>query len=307
MRRPEVKSYAPAFEIGKPITNYAVAKILKSSNPSFKPGDIVTGMLPTEEYSVVSGEIANSMVRKLDNPYDLDPKLYIGALGMPGLTAYSGFYGIGQPKKGETIFISAASGAVGQIVGQLAKHEGLTVIGSVGSDEKLDFIKKELNFDDGFNYKKERATDALKRLSPNGIDIYFENVGGEQLDAALGAMNNFGRIIACGMVSQYNASNIDEVYGVKNVVNIVSKRIKMQGFIVGDPEFGPKYAAEHQKNVSKWISEGTFKVQQSVTVGIDNAIQGLIGMLKGENFGKAVLQIEELKVSLLEHYDDRTY
>lgn len=134
------------------------------------------------------------MVRKLDNPYNLDPKLFVGALGMPGLTAYSSFYAIGEPKKGETIFISAASGAVGQIVGQLAKHEGLKVIGSVGSDDKLDFIRKELNFDEGFNYKQEKPSDALKRLAPKGIDIYFENVGGEQLDAAIAAMNNYGRI-----------------------------------------------------------------------------------------------------------------
>ncbi|KAL9639254.1 MAG: hypothetical protein Q9164_001038 [Protoblastenia rupestris] len=305
MRRPEIKSYTPAFELGKPITNSAVSKVLKSANSKFKPGDIVTGTLPTEEYSIVSGEVANSMVRRLDNPYNLDPKLYLGALGMPGLTAYSSFYAIGEPKKGETIFISSASGAVGQIVGQLAKHEGLTVIGSVGSDDKLEFIKQELNFHDGFNYKKEEAVVALKRLAPNGIDIYFENVGGEQLDAALGAMNNFGRIIACGMISQYNVANTDEAYGIKNITNIVSKRIKMQGFIVFDSDFGPKYAAEHQKNLSKWISEETFKAKQSVTVGIDNAIKGLLGMLKGENFGKAVLQIEELKVISMIEYCER--
>ena len=194
MRAPEATSYSPPFALGKPITNSAVSKVLKSNNSKFKEGDIVTGTLPTEEYSSISGEVATNMVRKLDNPYNLDAKLFVGALGMPGLTAYSSFYAIGEPKKGETIFISAASGAVGQIVGQLAKHEGLKVIGSVGSHDKLDFIKKELNFDDGFNYKKEKPSDALRRLAPKGIDIYFENVGGEQLDAAIAAMNNYGRI-----------------------------------------------------------------------------------------------------------------
>lgn len=194
MRAPDLKSYAPPFELGKPITNSGVSKVLRSKNSKFTEGDVITGMIPTEEYSVIPGEIANSMVRKLDNPYNLDPKLFVGALGMPGLTAYSSFYAIGEPKKGETIFISAASGAVGQIVGQLAKHEGLTVIGSVGSDEKLEFIKKDLNFDDGFNYKKEKPNEALQRIAPKGIDIYYENVGGEQLDAALVALNNFGRI-----------------------------------------------------------------------------------------------------------------
>lgn len=194
MRAPTSKSYSPPFDLGKPITNSTVAKVLKSDNQKFKEGDLVTGMLGTEQYSVVPEEMVKNTVKKLDNPYKLDPKLFIGALGMPGLTAYSSFYDIGKPKKGETIFISAASGAVGQIVGQLAKHEGLTVIGSVGSDEKLDFIKKDLNFDEGFNYKKISPSEALQKLAPKGIDIYYENVGGEHLDAAIEAMNNHGRI-----------------------------------------------------------------------------------------------------------------
>ena len=194
MRDPKIKSYSPPFELGKPITNRGVAKVVKSNNDKFKEGDLVVGMIGTEEYSIVPGQVANTLIEKLENPYKLDPKYYLGALGMPGLTAYSSFYKIGEPKKGETIFISAASGAVGQLVGQLAKHENMTVIGSVGSDEKLDFILKDLKFDGGFNYKKEKPSDALKRLAPNGIDIYYENVGGEQLDSALVAMNDYGRI-----------------------------------------------------------------------------------------------------------------
>ena len=193
MRSSEQKSYSAPYALGKPIENSAVSKVLKSNNSKFKEGDIVIGPMPTEEYSIVSGETAEK-VKKLDNPHNLDPKLFVGALGMPGLTAYSSFYAIGEPKKDETIFISAASGAVGQIVGQLAKHEGLKVIGSVGSDEKLAFIEKELGFDGGFNYKKEDPVKALERLAPKGIDIYYENVGGEQLDAAIGALNTFGRI-----------------------------------------------------------------------------------------------------------------
>lgn len=194
MRAPEIQSYTPPFTLGQPITNAAVAKVIKSNNENFKPGDLITGMLGTEEYSSVSAEITKSRVKHLDNPLKLDPKLFLGALGMPGLTAYSSFYAIGEPKKGETILVSAASGAVGQIVGQLAKHEGLTVIGSVGSDEKRDFITKELGFDGGWNYKTESTEDALKRLAPKGVDIYYDNVGGEQLDGAIRGMNNFGRI-----------------------------------------------------------------------------------------------------------------
>lgn len=295
MRSPEIKSYSAPFELGKPITNRTVSKVLKSSTPKFSPGDVIVSqdVTPMEEYSVLNASFVEK-ARKLDNPYNLDPKVFIGALGMPGLTAYSSFYEIGQPKKGETIFISAASGAVGQIVGQLAKHEGLKVYGSVGDDMKLDFIIKELGFDGGFNYKKEKPADALKKIAPQGLDIYYENVGGEQLEAALNHMNQFGRIIACGMVSQYNLRP-EEQYPIRNLMQIVGKRIKMQGFIVGDANMGPKYYAEHQKNLQKWIADGSFKVQQSVTVGIDNAIDGFLGMLKGENFGKAVLQIADLE------------
>lgn len=174
MRAPEVKSYSPPFTLGEPIGNNTVAKILKSDTPKFQAGDLVVGPMPTEEYSTLPAGFYIDSLSKIDNPYKLDPMDFIGALGMPGLTAYSSFYEIGQPKKGETIFISAASGAVGQLVGQLAKHEGLKVIGSVGSDEKLEYITKDLKFDGGFNYKKEKPLDALRRLAPDGVDIYYE-------------------------------------------------------------------------------------------------------------------------------------
>lgn len=270
-----------------------MATVIKSDNPKFHPGDVVkAGMLSTTEYASLGREECEG-VNVLDNPYNLDPKLFVGALGMPGLTAYSSFYEIGAPKKGETIFISAASGAVGQLVGQLAKHEGLTVIGSVGDDKKLDFITKQLNFDSGFNYKKESAGDALKRLAPKGIDIYYENVGGEQLEAAINALNPFGRIVACGMISQYN-NTPDQAYGVKNLMMVVGKRLKMQGFIVSDENMGPKYHVEHQKNVQKWIHEKTFHAEMSVTKGIDNAGEGLLGLFEGKNFGKAVLEVAKL-------------
>ncbi|KAF2798958.1 NADP-dependent leukotriene B4 12-hydroxydehydrogenase [Melanomma pulvis-pyrius CBS 109.77] len=295
MRSPDTKSYSPPFELGKPIANAAIFKVIKSGTPRFAPGDILVNLapIPTAEFAVVGKEVTER-ARKLENPYNLDVKYFLGALGMPGLTAWSSFYEIGVPKKGETIFISAASGAVGQLVGQLAKHEGLTVIGSVGDDKKLDFIVNDLKFDDGFNYKKEKPADALARLAPKGIDIYYENVGGEQLEAAIGAMNNFGRIIACGMISQYNTKP-EEQYPIRNLMQVVSKRINMRGFIVSDENMGAKYAKDHQEKLQKWISEGAFKAKQSVTVGIDNSIDGFLGMLKGQNFGKAILQIADLE------------
>jgi NADPH-dependent curcumin reductase CurA len=295
MRPAEVKSYAPPYELGKPISNGAVCKVLKSGTSKFKEGDIifVNVACPTEEYSLLPAGIVERAVSKIENKYGIDLKTFVGALGMPGLTAYSSFYEIGQPKKGDIIFISAASGAVGQLVGQLAKREGLKVIGSVGDDKKLEFLVNELGFDGGFNYKKEKPADALKRLVPDGITIYYENVGGEHLEAALDALQNHGRIVACGMVSQYNLPD-PEKYPLRNIMQVVAKRITMRGFIVGDPDIGPKYAKEHQENVQKWIADGSIKAEMSITKGIDYAAEGLIGMLEGKNFGKAVLVIKEM-------------
>lgn len=233
MRAPGTKSYSSVFNYDEPLSSGSIVRVIKSDCEKFQPGDILAGMLNMEEYSAVSKQACQSMIRKIENPYKLDPVHWLGAMGMPGLTAYSSFYDIGKPAKGETIFISAASGAVGQIVGQLAKHEGLRVIGSVGSDDKLDFILKELSFDGGFNYKTEKPADALERLAPEGLDIYYENVGGEQLEASLAAMKDFGRIIACGMISGYNKPD-PEKYGVKTLGNIVTKRLTMRGFIVSD-------------------------------------------------------------------------
>ena len=207
MRPAHVKSYSPAFELGGPITNDSVARVVKSDAEGFKEGDLIVAHLPTAEWAVLTAEQVKSQVkRKIDvekMPKELSSNLglFLGPLGMPGLTAWSSLYEIGQPKKGETIFISSAAGAVGQVVGQVAKKEGLRVIGSVGSDEKAKFVLEELGFDGVFNYKTEKAKDALKRLAPEGLDIYYDNVGGEQLEAALNAMKPFGRIVACGMVS----------------------------------------------------------------------------------------------------------
>lgn len=286
MRPAETKSYAPAFELNKPIDSASIAKVLRSNNASYKEGDIVIGHVPIQEVIALDGQQI-VRIRKLENPLGIeDLRVFLGPLGMPGLTAYSSLYEIGKPKKGETIFVSAASGAVGQLVGQLAKHEGLRVIGSVGSDDKLEYITKVLGFDGGFNYKNEKPADALARLAPEGLDIYYENVGGEHLEAALDAMKNFGRVVVCGLISQYNSAP----YPIKNIHNVLVKRITMRGFIVGDPGMGDVYTKEHQERVQKWIKEGSFKVLIHETVGMDNAAEGLVGIFHGKNMGKAVLK-----------------
>ncbi|KAE8373609.1 hypothetical protein BDV26DRAFT_62163 [Aspergillus bertholletiae] len=285
MRPADATSYIPAFELGKPMDSFGIAKVIRSNNAAYKEGDIVIGQIPIQEVISLDADSV-AKVRLLENPLGIDLNIFLGALGMPGLTAFSSLYKIGKPKQGETIFISAASGAVGQVVGQLAKNEGLKVIGSVGSDEKLDFILNELGFDGGFNYKNETPASALARLAPQGLDIYYENVGGEHLEAAIDALNQFGRIVACGMISQYNSAP----YPITNIGKVVTKSLEMRGFIVTNPGFGDAYMEEHQQKVQKWISEGTFKALTHETVGIENAAEGLVGIFYGRNKGKAVLK-----------------
>ena len=284
MRPASAESYVPAFALNEPIEAFGIGKVLRSDNASYKEGELVTGIIPVQEYIAVDdGSVAK--LQRLQNPLDLPLSVFLGALGMPGLTAYSSLYKIGKPRKGETIFISAASGAVGQVVGQLAKVEGLRVIGSVGSDEKLEYILK-IGFDGGFNYKKESPGEALARLAPGGVDIYYDNVGGEHLEAALEKMNVFGRVVLCGLISQYNSAP----YPIRNLHNVLVKRLEMRGFIVADPGFGDVYMEEFQKRVQPWIKDGTFKVLTDETVGIDNAAEGFVGLFHGKNMGKAVLK-----------------
>ncbi|KAL7789929.1 putative alcohol dehydrogenase [Trichoderma ceciliae] len=296
MRAPGAESYSPPYTLGKPVTAYSLVQVLRSAHDQYVKGDILYGLFNVEEYTVIPKDvISREVVRKLSISPSVPLSNYLGILGSTGLAAYSSFYEIGEPKKGETIFISSAAGAVGQIVGQIAKKEGLTVIGSVGDDVKLDLIK-ELGYDGGFNYKKESTAEALKRLAPQGIDIYYDNVGGEQLEATLTAMNAFGRIIACGMISQYNKPP-DEWYGVKSVVLVVAKRLKMQGFITSDPNMGPKYLSERDRVLSKWLADGSIQSREDITEGIDNAATAFLAMLRGDNLGKAILKVADPEAS----------
>ncbi|CZT46063.1 related to reductase RED1 [Rhynchosporium secalis] len=300
--RPAGSGYMSGFQLNEPLDNNAISTIVTSDNPRFKKGDVVIGYAKFSEYQTLDKSRSDKEepvggLSHLDNPLGLDEKIFLGGLGMSGLTAYSSFYEIGKPKKGEVIFISAASGAVGQIVGQLAKREGLLVIGSVGSEKKLDFIKGKLGFDEGFNYKSEDAEGALrrilKRLGKEGIDIYYDNVGGEQLDAAIATASTWARIVSCGSVSQ-SSKKPEDIHGIKNMPMVTGKRLNIRGFIVFDPDFGPKYREEHQKNVQKWIKDREITIQMEVTDGIDKSAEGLVGMLKGDNFGKAVLKVADL-------------
>lgn len=288
MRAPEKKSYSPPFVLNEPMQNHIIGKVYKSNNPAFSEGDLVFGFGDWAEYTHFGAQQAKGLT-KIDNSAGIPLSNFIGAVGMPGMTAYSSIYEIGKPKKGETIFISAASGAVGQIVGQIAKREGLTVVGSAGTDAKVAYLK-ELGFDRAYNYKTEAPAEALSKYCPDGIDIYYENVGGETLDAVLNHCNTFARIVACGMISQYNTST---PYGVTSLMKVVAQRITMRGFIVGDPDFWPKYAKSFYSDVPKWLASGEIKYREDIADGLEEAPAKFVGMLKGENFGKTIIKIRD--------------
>lgn len=282
MSRPLVKSYTDAFTPGSVITGYGVAKVVDSGHPDFQPGDLVWGLTGWEEYSLIPVPKGLTKIKYTDVPLSY----YTGILGMPGHTAYVGFHELCSPKKGETVYVSAASGAVGQLVGQFAKLMGCYVVGSAGSKEKVDLLKNKFGFDDAFNYKEEQdLTAALKRCFPDGIDIYFENVGGKMLDAVLLNMRNHGRIAVCGLISQYNRTQPEGVY---NLFCIVTKRIKMQGFL--EPDHKDSYP-EFLELAIQYIREGKLVYVEDVAEGIEQAPSALVGLFEGRNVGKQVVLV----------------
>ncbi|KAJ4964391.1 hypothetical protein NE237_024330 [Protea cynaroides] len=275
-------NYIPSFIPGSPIRGRGMAKVLDSDHPNFKEGELVWGMTCWEEYSLIT--MPDGLIKIKDT--DVPLSYYIGLLGMPGLTAYVGFYELCSPKKGEIVFISAASGAVGQLVGQFAKIMGCYVVGSAGSKEKVDLLKNKFGFDAAFNYKEEHDLDAaLKRYFPEGIDIYFENVGGKMLDAVLLNMRNLGRISVCGMISQYNLQKSE---GVHNLFCLITKQVRMEGFLVGNYfHLLPKY----YDFVMPLIKEGKITYVEDTIEGLDNAPGALIGLFTGSNVGKQVVVV----------------
>jgi hypothetical protein len=279
-RMNEGRSYAAKAEIGAVMTGEAVGEIVESKNAKFAAGDTVVGHVGWQQYAVSDG----SNLRKVDP--SLKPlSAYLGVVGMPGVTAWIGLLDIGQPKPGDTVVVSAASGAVGSVVGQLAKLARCRVIGVAGGKEKCDYVVKELGFDACIDHRGDDLKRALADAAPNGIDVYFENVGGPLLDLVLARCNPFARIALCGMVSQYNATDL---YGVKNMIVAVGMRLKLQGFIVSDHM---NRWPEALQRLGQYVREGKIKYRETVTEGIENAPRAFIGLLKGENFGKQVVKV----------------
>ncbi|WP_119328462.1 NADP-dependent oxidoreductase [Cysteiniphilum halobium] len=275
------KSYIPPFKLNEALEGSAVGTVQASKHKDFMPGDIVISMKGWREQFIAKDR---ELVKLPDTS---SPEHYLGLLGMPGLTAYSGLLKIGQPKWGETVFVSAASGAVGSLVCQIAKIKGCKVIASAGSDEKVKWLKEEIKVDAAFNYKKYNDLNvALKEVTPNGIDIYFDNVGGDHLEAAINQMNTHGRIVVCGMISQYNLDK--PVPGPDNLIQIISKRLLMQGFIVSDYD---KVKPEFYKDMQQWINNGDIKYETHIYYGIENASKAFINLFRGENLGKMLVKL----------------
>ncbi|KAL5206441.1 hypothetical protein ABZP36_034650 [Zizania latifolia] len=286
MTRHEVPSFIPDFIPGEVLANNGVSKVLSSGHPDFKAGDLVWGMTGWEEYTLISNP---ESLFKISHP-ELPLSYYTGVLGMPGLTAYVGFFEVSKPKKGEYVFVSAASGAVGQIVGQLAKIADCYVVGSAGSDEKVNLLKTKFNFDDAFNYKKEPDLDAaLKRCFPEGIDINFENVGGATLDAVLPNMRPGGRIAACGMMSQYN---LEQPQGVRNLFYVVAKSLRMEGFVVFN-YYGMYRRFEEE--MAGYLRDGRVAYVEDIADGLDSAPAALVGLFSGRNVGKQLVAVAALE------------
>ena len=277
-RMSEAKSYVKGVELGEVMVGQTVGEVLESRNEKLKKGDHVLTQLGWQLFGTTRD------ITKVDGGR-APLSYYLGVLGMPGMTAYFGLKELGQPKAGETVVVSAASGAVGSVVGQLAKIWGCRAVGIAGGREKCDYVTRELGFDACVDYKAGNLHRDLREACPKGVDVAFENVGGEILDTLLRHMNLFSRIVVCGLIAEYNAT---EPYGYKNLRAVLVNRIRLQGMIVFD--WKDRYG-EALKALGGYLAEGRLKYRESVVEGLHNAPKGLISLLKGGNFGKQLVKL----------------
>jgi NADPH-dependent curcumin reductase CurA len=281
-RMREGRSYVPPFKVGQVIESGALSEVIESRSPKFQPGDIVTGMFGWRLYNVAN---ADSLMKV---PAGVPVTTALGVLGIPGLTAYFGLLDIGQPKAGETAVVSGAAGAVGTIVCQIAKIEGCRVIGVAGSDEKNRYLKDELGVDATINYKQGDIREALKQACPKGIDIYFDNVGGEVSDATLPLLNRGARIVLCGQISIYNLDKPE--IGLRPQPYLLVNRAMMKGFIITD--YAAKFS-EGMKQLAQWLAEGKLKYAENIVEGFENTPRAFIGLFSGENLGKQIVKVAD--------------
>jgi len=281
-RMNDAKSYVPPFEIGKPITGSVVAKVLKSNSANFKENDIVTGNLPWQQHCIAA---ENGLI-KVDTSI-APASYYLGILGMPGLTAYFGLMHIGKPKVGETVVVSGAAGAVGIVVGQIAKLQGCRVVGIAGSDEKVKLLKEEFGFDEVINYKTTAdVKKAIADVCPKAVDVYYDNVGGEISDAVISNINFNARIVLCGQIALYNSTEIP--IGPRLQPMLLTRSVLMQGFIVSNYQGQFEEGLSH---LSHWLKEGKLKYKETIVKGFDKLPSALMGLFSGDNTGKMIVEV----------------
>ncbi|MBK5213214.1 MAG: NADP-dependent oxidoreductase [Flavobacteriaceae bacterium] len=281
-RMRDEKSYIAPFEVGKPLESGIIAEVIKSNNKNFQMGDFVNGILQWKQFQISNGNGLNKVDRK-----NAPLKAYLGVLGLTGITAYLGLDKIGKLERGETLLVSGAAGAVGSIAGQIGKIKGCRVVGIAGSEEKIDRIKQKFGFDAGINYKTtDNIKKAIAEACPNGVDVYYDNVGGEILDAALANMNKFGRVINCGAISLYNET--EPQTGPRVEPLLIKNSILMQGFIVRDfvKDFGPA-----QKQLAQWLEEDKISYLETVVEGFESIPQAFIDLFDGKNKGKMIVVV----------------
>lgn len=281
-RMRDEKSYIEPFQLHAPLESAIVAEVLESKNPNFEKGEYVMGMLKWKQLQVSTGKGLNRV-----DPGRAPLSAYLGVLGLTGITAYLGLEKIGKPIAGETLLVSGAAGAVGSVAGQIGKIKGCRVVGVAGSDNKIDEIISKFNFDEGINYNSTKdLKTAFGKACPNGVDVYFDNVGGEILDAALANINKFGRVINCGAISQYNNTKIP--VGPRPEGILIKKSALMQGFTVRDyiKDFGPAI-----NQLATWLREEKLKYSETVVEGFENIPQAFLDLFEGKNKGKMIVKI----------------
>ncbi|MBY9073289.1 NADP-dependent oxidoreductase [Nocardioides sp. WL0053] len=282
-RMNDVKSYVPPFQIGEPLDGGAVGEVVASGDDTVRVGDTVMHGLGWREHALLPA----AQVRKVDASA-VPASAYLGVLGMPGLTAYTGLTRIAGLKKGDSVFVSGAAGAVGSVVGQLARNLGASrVVGSAGSPEKVAYLTEELGFDSAFDYHDGPVVKQLAEHAPDGVDVYFDNVGGEHLEGAVAHMNDFGRIAMCGAISQYNADTAAP--GPRNIWLAVTRRLTLRGFIVTDHN---DLAREYLPRAAGWVADGSLKFRETYVEGLDRAVDAFLGLHKGENIGKMLVRLD---------------
>jgi NADPH-dependent curcumin reductase CurA len=281
-RMNDTKSYIPPFALGEPLDGGAVGEVVASESEDVEVGETVQHQLGWREHAVVDAR----HVRRIDTS-DVPASAYLGVLGMPGLTAYAGLVRIAEVREGDTVFVSGAAGAVGSLAGQIARNLGAArVIGSAGSSEKIGYVVDELGFDAAFDYREGTVSRQLREHAPDGVDVYFDNVGGDHLEGAIANMRDFGRIALCGAIAQYNAT--EAAPGPRNMWLVVTRRLKLQGFIVTDHN---DLAKEYLTTASAWIREDRLRFKETYVEGLDHAVDAFLDMHRGANVGKMLVRL----------------